>query len=212
MQAWDETLLSQYVDSPTIYALIESLNEAIDPAVDISNFYANVWDINTAVGYGLDVWGRIVGVGRNIQVPVAQTFFGFAEAYLSGSATNPQPFGSGVFYTGTPTTQSYSLPDSAYRQLVLAKAFANISNCTVPNINALLRFMFGISPGISWIIGTSPLPVTIGNGTNQVYVNDLENMTYQIVATQLLTPVDVSIINSGILPKPAGISYTLLQG
>ncbi len=60
------TIISQYANSPTMLALIESFNAAIDPSNDINNFYRLVWDIATAQGFGLDIWGRIVGVTRTI--------------------------------------------------------------------------------------------------------------------------------------------------
>ena len=61
-----QTVASQYGDSPTILALIESFNAAVDPSEDIDNFYVWVWDVATAQGFGLDIWGRIVGVTRTI--------------------------------------------------------------------------------------------------------------------------------------------------
>jgi hypothetical protein len=61
-----QSAISQYGNSPTILALIESFNAAVDPSSDIDNFYVWVWDVATAQGFGLDVWGRIVGVTRMI--------------------------------------------------------------------------------------------------------------------------------------------------
>ena len=61
-----QTVISQYGNSPTLLAMIDSMNAAIDPSVDIDNFYAYVWDVATAQGFGLDIWGRIVGVSRTI--------------------------------------------------------------------------------------------------------------------------------------------------
>jgi hypothetical protein len=61
-----QTVVSQYGNSPTILALIESFNAAVDPSADIDNFYAWVWDVATAQGFGLDIWGRIVGVSRTV--------------------------------------------------------------------------------------------------------------------------------------------------
>jgi hypothetical protein len=66
MQDWDETLLSQYANSPIINALIESFNDAMDPAADIAAFQRYVWNVNSAVGDGLKIWGKIIGVSPNI--------------------------------------------------------------------------------------------------------------------------------------------------
>lgn len=56
------TLASQYANSPTILAIINTFNDCIDPCVDLDNFYNTVWNVDTAVGFGLDIWGRIVGL------------------------------------------------------------------------------------------------------------------------------------------------------
>ena len=61
-----QTIISQYGNSPAILGLINAMNAAIDPSVDIDNFYAYVWDVATAQGFGLDIWGRIVGVSRTV--------------------------------------------------------------------------------------------------------------------------------------------------
>ena len=67
----NQTVQSEYANSPTIMALIESFNASVDPSGDIDNFWAYVWNVNTAQGFGLDIWGRIVGVTRIIQTSPA---------------------------------------------------------------------------------------------------------------------------------------------
>jgi hypothetical protein len=66
MENVEQTIISQYGNSPTIVSLIASFNAAVDPTSDINNFLTHVWDVNTAQGFGLDIWGRIVGVSRTI--------------------------------------------------------------------------------------------------------------------------------------------------
>lgn len=61
-----QTVISQYGNSPTLLALIESFNAAVDPSADIDNFITRIWQIDSAQGFGLDIWGRIVGIGRSI--------------------------------------------------------------------------------------------------------------------------------------------------
>lgn len=64
----EQTIISQYSNSPTILALITNMNLYIDPAADLDNFYNVVWNVDTAIGFGLDIWGRIVALptGRYI--------------------------------------------------------------------------------------------------------------------------------------------------
>lgn len=66
MENWNETLLSQFVNSRVINSIISSFNAALDPSANIDAFLEYIWNVNTAVGNGLDIWGRIVGVSRNI--------------------------------------------------------------------------------------------------------------------------------------------------
>lgn len=64
MQNVESTIISQYGNSATISQLIQNMNDYIDPSADIDNFYNYVFNIETAQGFGLDIWGRIVGVSR----------------------------------------------------------------------------------------------------------------------------------------------------
>jgi hypothetical protein len=58
------TIFSQWANAPVILELLAQMNEDIDPRANFDAFYDQVWNIDTAEGYGLDLWGRIVGVGR----------------------------------------------------------------------------------------------------------------------------------------------------
>jgi hypothetical protein len=64
----EQTIISQYGNSAAISALIHNMNEYIDPRADIDGFYNTVWNVETAEEFGLDIWGRIVGIptGRYI--------------------------------------------------------------------------------------------------------------------------------------------------
>jgi hypothetical protein len=68
MRDVEKTILSQFGNSAAITALIRNMNGYIDPRADIDGFFDTVWNIETAEGFGLDIWGRIVGLptGRYI--------------------------------------------------------------------------------------------------------------------------------------------------
>ena len=193
MQDVRSTILAQYANSPTICSLIEAFDACIDPTADLDTFLTKIWDVSTANTYGLDVWGKIVGVTRNIQIPVTPTYFGFGEAFTIGTATTGvQPFDEAPMYDGALITQTYSLPDESFRKLIMVKAMANISNCTIPAINSMLRALF--------------------NGSGRAYVLDVGNMAMQLVFEFILSPLDRSILNySGVLPRPAGVLISVLQ-
>ena len=197
MQNWDQTLLSQYCDSPTIDGLLSAYNSAVDPSADIANFYLNIWDVYTAVGTGLDIWGAIVNVPRYLQIPGSPAYLGFDEAYLSGYATTgPQPFGQAPFYTSVASTTTYYLSDAVYRQLILIKAAVNIGNLSVPQINQLLQKFFGTS------ISGSPYGVA--------YVIDTLNQGFTYHFNFVPNALQLAIVqNSGVFPRPAGVAVTV---
>lgn len=178
-------LLSQYANSPVILALVDNWSAAIDRLADFDAFFEAVWNVDTATGFGLDIWGRIVGVNRMLYVPDSD-YLGFSQS------SDAQPFDQGIFYGAGTFTANYRLTDSAYRKLILAKAALNITNGSIPAINAILRALF---PGY-------------GN----VYVRDNADMTMVFVFGATLTKVDYVIVSqSGVLPKPVGVSVTVEQ-
>lgn len=197
MQNWDETLLSQYYDSPTIYSWLQSYNDAVDPSTDIANFYSNIWDVNTAVGNGLDIWGVIVGVSRYLQIPGSPNYLGFDEAYLAPYAsTGPQPYNQAPFYFSASSTTAYALPDDIYRRLIMVKAAVNISNLSIPNINKFLQYFFGTS------ISGSPYGVA--------YVIDGLDMTLTYHFNFIPNAWQLAIVqNSGVFPRPAGVTLNV---
>lgn len=76
---WRQTVISQYANSPRLLQLIEDFAGYVDPTAKLDAFYDLVMNLDTAQGYGLDVWGRIVGVNRVLKVTNTD-YFGFAEA------------------------------------------------------------------------------------------------------------------------------------
>ena len=119
--------------------------QAADQTENPDNFFDFIWSVDTAQGYGLDVRGRIVGVGRVVQV-ANNDFFGFAQAVPGVQSWNEGfvngSFIGGVFYSGSNLTSAFSLSDTAFRRLILAKAAANISNGSIPVVNSILRGLF----------------------------------------------------------------------
>lgn len=191
MQNWGQTILSQFGNSPVVLSLIESFNDCVDPSANIDAFYDLVWNIDTAQGYGIDVWGRIVGVIRVLKVlptgPQPKTL-GFDEM----GTTDADPFNQSPFYAGPPAAQSYTLSDAAFRTLVFVKALSNISDRSIPSLNRALMLLFP--------------------GRGNVYVTDTGGMTTTFTFTFALTDVEVAILKqSGALPGPTGVAILILD-
>lgn len=132
---WD-TIISQYANSSILTQIILNWDSYLDQTENFDNLYDFIWNVATARGYGLDVWGRIVGVNRLLRISVGD-WFGFAEA-LPGS----EPFEQGSFYSGESVIETYALTDQAYRTLIYAKAAANITSGSIKAINRILMGLF----------------------------------------------------------------------
>ncbi len=185
----DVTVISQYANSPILLQLVHNMAQYIDPRTNFEDFYSFVWNVDTAQGFGLDIWGRIVGVSRVLHIPTTELTFGFHDG---AAIPDVEPFNQGVFNSrGAENTQSYVLTDSAYRVLILAKALANISATTSPALNTLLRNLFP--------------------GRGRAYVLDLGGMKMQFTFEFPLTEVEFAILTqSGALPHPAGVQATVV--
>ncbi len=186
----EETIISQYGNSATITQLIRNMNGYLDPRGDFDDFFNFVWNVDTAQGFGLNIWGQIVNIGRSLTISNAPDYFGFSDA-LPGS----YPFGEQPFYDGTGAatgTSTYLLGDDAYRQLILVKALANISRTTAPAINQLLQNLFATR--------------------GRCYVNDMGNMSLRYVFEFALTPYEFAIVTqSGAIPRPAGVGAIIIN-
>lgn len=180
-----QTVISQYANSPTILRLVDLANEWFDQTGSFTQFYRSIWDITSARGFGLDVWGRIVDVPRGISLVSPNEYLGFEE---SG---DDQPFDQAPFYNGPISTDVFNLSDDAYRVLILAKAMANISRMTAPAINQIMRALFA--------------------DRGRAYVADLGNMQMQFVFDFVLTPVERALLLSRrAIPRPAGVSVSIV--
>lgn len=183
----ERTIISQFSNSPTLVQLVQNMNQYIDPRANMGAFFNAVWNVNTAVGFGLDVWGRIVGVSRLLQIPGSDPIVGFDNASVPKDWT---PMSQGRFARENEVTTSYELPDDAYRILILTKALANIAATTAPGINQLLRNLFP--------------------NRGKAYVRDLGNMAMEFVFNFALTPVEFAILTqSNAMPHPAGVFYSV---
>lgn len=209
-----ETVISQYANSPIITALVTNFAEFIDQTQNFEMFYDLIMSVDTAVGYGLDVWGRIVGVNRIIKIYTTGPYFGFEEA------TDADGFNQAQFYSGAPLTSNYVLDDAAYRNLILIKAMANITTCSIPVLNRMLMTLFPHrgnayvteNPhGGPWF-GFEEATDAEGFGQAEFFNGvALTRMAMTYTFDFGLSPVELSIVRtSGVLPKPTGVKASVV--
>ena len=127
---------SQYSASEIIKSLVDVQFDALDPMPDISLFFHEVFNVDTARGMGLDVWGRIVALPRTLYF-IDENIFGFN---LSGL----QPFNRAPFSNDNALVAQI-LEDNIYYPMIMAKAWVNISPVDGASINAALKLFF---PGL----------------------------------------------------------------
>lgn len=188
------TVLKQYSNSVTLLQLLDSFDQWVDLTKFTADFLAYVWNIDTAQGFGLDILGRILGRSRYLQVEqMPGNNLGFNINATPG--TQWKPWSQAPFYGGQDAgTFAYALDDAYYRKLLLVKAAANIAASDCGSINALMRSMFGDR-------GKSYVGYDINNPMNIGYHFEFSP-----------TPVERSIIESGLFPQPAGTNATFIYG
>ncbi len=202
LDVFKKTFCSQYANSAIITQLVQNMNDYIDPRKSLLGFYNVVWNVDTAVGFGLDIWGRIVGVSRVIPIPATRGSFGFQTDNFPPDWQNfgvvGQPATGGPFYSGQTNTGGFTLDDDAYRVLILTKALANIVATNAPSLNALVRNLF---PGRG-------RAYTIDRGKSNASAGGMA-MTY--VFEFKLSTIEYAILAfSGVLPHPAGVKVNVL--
>ena len=139
---WDiaETVQSQYATSKRMRAVIDAFWQAINPKSDIDLLYKKLVNPRTAEGWGLDIWGRIVAIGRSyLAVEDDTPYFGFDPP---GDIVNPRldNFGNAPFYKQV--LGKVRLGDTAFRTYVFLKALINISNSSLASLNRMVKLLF----------------------------------------------------------------------
>ena len=130
------TVQSQYSASPRILALAGMYWDMLNPGSEIQTMLDDMLNPSTAKGYGLDVWGRIVGIKR-ATVPVSGEYLAFDPDPLSnpdGDSWNNAPF--------NPLTPQGLATDAVFRVYVMVKAMMNIGNGSLADINKYFSLMF----------------------------------------------------------------------
>lgn len=181
MQNIQQTIIGQYANSQSICTIIEARNQSVDPSALIDLWYDNVWNVQTAIGYGLDVWGRIVGVERAITISNS-VFLGWAEAH----DLDQDSFNNGIWYSGENSTNNIIVTDVFYRQMIMAKAAANIWDGSITGLNEILVNLFS-QYGDAWVADNGNMSMTYCFGFSpDLFISSV-------------------IENAGILPDPSGV-------
>ena len=181
-----QTITDQFANSPVILQLVENFGQYFSPSANIEQFFNLIWNIETAEGRGLTIWGEIVNVGNVV------TIEGFDPIGFEQGGPTYTGVDQGPFQIGSNVTENFQLTDDAYRQVILAKALFNICNGSTQAINQILLNLFP-------------------NRGNCYVVDNLDmSMTYKF--DFVLTLVEQAIVaQSGVLPRSTGVSYDVVS-
>lgn len=189
---WEESIYRQYSGRERVMNLIDTFDQAVNMDSFTDSFIKEVWDVLSCGTYGLDVWGSIVNVSRYVQAEISTNSFGFSEANSGDPNDYPSPFNEAPFYAGVQETTTVRLADDAYRTLILAKAFSNISIATIKEVNKFLTMLF--------------------KGRGRAFCSDFGDMRMGIVCEFALEPYEDSILkNYEVMPIPQGVLVTSRQ-
>ena len=182
-----EPVLSQYAASPRILGLLVRKAALLDPGKDLMLYYDGIFNPKTAQGVGLDIWGRIVGIGRMLWMTNTE-FFGFAYQNLEN-------FDQAPFWIASLAQGQFRLTDEAYRFLIFYKAAANIGRGDMQSINALLNLLFESE-----------------HGTGSCYVLETGVMEIRAVFNFYLSGYEQALLTQyGLLDRPAGVLFSWYQ-
>lgn len=120
-------MISQYANSPVLVKLVDGLKSQFNSAKTIEDWYNIVFNIKTASGYGLDIWGNILNQSRRFTYDDEGTT---VTLFLKGSQTI-----DGIVYTEEQI-------EDFYRTILVLKAVSNISDSTTASLNSILQSYF----------------------------------------------------------------------
>lgn len=119
--------LSQYANSIKYMALFNNLSYVFNNSRTLEDWFNVVYNLKTAYGYGLDIWGIILNKDRQFYYEENGTI---KYIYLGGEQTIDGK------------TYSASYMEEMYRMVLFLKVLCCITNCTLASLNSLLQFYF----------------------------------------------------------------------
>jgi hypothetical protein len=78
----EQTIISQYGNSPRILAIVQGMDTNIRLDADIDGFYDAIFNVATANIFGLAIWSRIVGIPQSLIVALG-SYLEDAETFRS---------------------------------------------------------------------------------------------------------------------------------
>lgn len=200
---FDPVYLWQYNYARKFLYILKGINNFFD--VNVTGFwekwYNDVYNIDTATTFGLNVWGEILGVQRPYQNPenfhltlddrfqlFNPTTGKWYTVVCRGLSTK---VAFAVEATGSPLDAPDFVDDETYRTYLKGRMFLYGSNGSMYDINKYLTYIFP---------------------SQSVYAINNLDMSISVIFYSTLTKRDLALLNDeGFLPLPAGVELKIVQ-
>lgn len=176
-------ITSEHNEKPRFMATVEASVAPFASLQATMRKFVEDFDLDTAIGYQLDVIGIWVGVTRRVAVPLDGFYFTWDDTVQTG-------WDSGVWIgIGDPLSGFTDLPDDLYRSVLRAKIRANNWKGDIPGAYEIVQQAFP----------------SVGSGLT---ITDNQNMTMTVtIQASALPAVERALITEGYIPfKPAGVT------
>lgn len=146
-------ILWQYEDSDRLKTLVMAKQEWVDQYQSKfwSDWYRDVFNIDTANKFGLSVWGRILDISLGVEREAQPNKISF------GFGSNNTNFNNGNLGSLNQTTQPLSLYQQ--RLVIRMRYFQITCRPTVPAINEFLAYLFR-DQGAAYVIDNLDMSMT----------------------------------------------------
>ena len=178
-------LATQFKEADSLISYIKSLLVGANEMEQLFCDIINVRSIDVATGVYLDIIGSIVGQPRTLIDANDVTYFGFlgdpqANAFDVGRFRGPDESTSGF----------RELSDVEYRAFIRARIASNNTRGTLEEIISQIKFIL--------------------NDNTQIIITEGVEAEYSVAFGRMLTDNEQLLIDSGIVPKPAGVTVTYI--
>lgn len=179
--------LSQYANSPKFETLRKELVDIFNQVSTIQSFYDYVFNLKTATGYGLDIWGGILDQDRYF------TYYNYGTnqyevVYLKGGQTV-----DGIIYSDEEI-------ENMYRLILFLKAMSYISNASIAKLNEMLQFYFE-GRGLAYVYEYGTMKI------RYVFRFYLSNLEKAIFESDLMPNPTGVLVDFEYLPKGAYFGF-----
>lgn len=179
--------LSQYANSPKFETLRKELVDIFNQVSTIQSFYDYVFNLKTATGYGLDVWGGILDQDRYFTYYNSGTNQ-YEVVYLKGGQTV-----DGIIYSDEEI-------ENMYRLILFLKAMSYISNASIAKLNEMLQFYFE-GRGLAYVYEYGTMKI------RYVFRFYLSNLEKAIFESDLMPNPTGILVDFEYLPKGAYFGF-----